>query len=445
MTKPFGLLKDLIPVLMPLGLIFLSMGLMLWQHYGMVSQYSVYPNERHSTFVVTDESNGGSSRATLHQEGEALVMDCQIQMQYQWPYCEVQFQLGVTYASGLNGQDFDRLLIRLTLDAPTENEKIRVFLMDHTPSFTQEEQYNTLMPTQIEYSPGRYQGVLSVPLDTFSTASWWLSQADLPLHQQKATYQSIPYVQISTGSIVNEGRYRMVIEEIAFEGKWVSKDQLYMLLIAIWVLYAFTWVVNRSFILRTNLQDAHRRSEELAALNKTLEISQNQLKEQAQRDALTGLRNRYGLRDPLYHHVRTAQQEHRPLSLMFIDIDHFKRINDQHGHALGDEILREFSSLIRGHIRDQDILARWGGEEFLLLCPDTPLKNARQLAEKLRACINQFTWPNGLSVSASFGVAELGYGSSSNLIRMADEAMYRAKHSGRNRVVTAPEDQKEAG
>ncbi|HEX7764349.1 MAG TPA: GGDEF domain-containing protein, partial [Cellvibrio sp.] len=147
--------------------------------------------------------------------------------------------------------------------------------------------------------------------------------------------------------------------------------------------------------------------------------------------------NRDGIA-PVFEHAWDSHN-HQQLSLIFIDIDNFKKINDDHGHNRGDEVLRLFAQVLTENTRAQDFLARWGGEEFVLACPDTTVKNATALAEKLRLAIQHTSWPQGLSITASFGVAQMhAHESPTDFIARADQALYEAKAQGRNGVRYAP-------
>jgi diguanylate cyclase (GGDEF)-like protein len=118
-----------------------------------------------------------------------------------------------------------------------------------------------------------------------------------------------------------------------------------------------------------------------------------------------------------------------------IDIDHFKRINDTFGHLTGDAVLREFVGLVSDNIRKNDVFARWGGEEFMILAPNSELESAGLLAEKLRLIISSARFESDAAVTASFGVAQLKPGDTFDTFTMrADAALYRAKDKGRNRV-----------
>jgi diguanylate cyclase (GGDEF)-like protein len=173
------------------------------------------------------------------------------------------------------------------------------------------------------------------------------------------------------------------------------------------------------------------------------------LREQATRDPLTGLWNRYALFDTLKREQSRAGREGVPLAVIMVDLDHFKQVNDTHGHLAGDAILREAARRMQSVVRTYDHVGRYGGEEFVIVLPGTTGPNAAQLAERLRLAIAREPMASDgvsrVSVTASFGVTATGRGAGAGpeaLIRLADEALYRAKEKGRNRVECAgPEEE----
>ena len=173
---------------------------------------------------------------------------------------------------------------------------------------------------------------------------------------------------------------------------------------------------------------------------------QKELAEQAARtDALTGLLNRRAFMEKAEEALAHAVRYGHPLSLIMIDLDHFKRVNDEHGHAVGDAVLVGFARRMELQIRVVDVLARLGGEEFVLLLPNVALKDAGLLAERMRNALasSGFAWAGGeLHCSASFGVAQLRAGDRvlSYWMARADAALYQAKAKGRNRVELAADD-----
>ena len=118
-----------------------------------------------------------------------------------------------------------------------------------------------------------------------------------------------------------------------------------------------------------------------------------------------------------------------------LDIDHFKRVNDNYGHIIGDEILKRLAALLKTHIRQEDTAGRWGGEEFLLLFPDTDLAGAQRIAQLLQHAICVYEFPAELSQSCSFGVAQWDrFETLNDRLNRADSAIYQAKENGRNRI-----------
>jgi diguanylate cyclase (GGDEF)-like protein len=184
--------------------------------------------------------------------------------------------------------------------------------------------------------------------------------------------------------------------------------------------------------LETALAQLEATKQELLALNDALE-------RQATTDALTGLKNRIVFQNSIVEMIAVAERHGSTLTLLLVDIDHFKRVNDTRGHQEGDRVLRAVSHALAAHVREQDIVARFGGEEFAVLLPNTELVPALTVAEHLRrACRNAVRIEPRLTVS--IGVAEYAPGDSEvTLIGRADAALYAAKAQGRDRVVATAE------
>jgi diguanylate cyclase (GGDEF)-like protein len=163
--------------------------------------------------------------------------------------------------------------------------------------------------------------------------------------------------------------------------------------------------------------------------------------EASRTDSLTGLRNRRGFLEACDGAIVRSRRTKEPLCVVLADIDHFKNVNDAFGHAAGDDILRGLAALLRGSVRGQDVISRWGGEEFLFLLPDTARDGALKVAEILRERASQCVHDHRgtpIPVTLSFGVAEHERGRDiEETIARADAALYRAKEEGRNRVVGA--------
>lgn len=159
-------------------------------------------------------------------------------------------------------------------------------------------------------------------------------------------------------------------------------------------------------------------------------------------DALTGLNNRRFLETHLAQALDQAAHKGRPLSLMILDIDHFKSVNDTYGHDAGDEVLKVFARRVKRVLRSADLVCRLGGEEFVVVMPETPLAIAERIAERVRAAVERERFPidqtRAISVTTSIGLAERGADANADaLLRRADKALYASKSAGRNRVTAA--------
>jgi diguanylate cyclase (GGDEF)-like protein len=171
-----------------------------------------------------------------------------------------------------------------------------------------------------------------------------------------------------------------------------------------------------------------------------LDISQRKRDEEeiyllATTDSLTGITNRREFNTILAREVAHAARYDTPLSLVMFDIDHFKHVNDTFGHDIGDEVLKDVTGLVKVSIRAADIFARWGGEEFMLLMPQTNLQAAITVAEKLRGVIADHHFHKLDRLTASFGASAFGRDDDTHsLLKRVDDALYRAKENGRNRV-----------
>ncbi|HET9680256.1 MAG TPA: GGDEF domain-containing protein, partial [Gammaproteobacteria bacterium] len=173
-----------------------------------------------------------------------------------------------------------------------------------------------------------------------------------------------------------------------------------------------------------------------------VQAQQKHLYELAMTDQLTGLFNRNSLAEFASKYFSQAARHDFPLSVIIMDIDHFKQINDKHGHLSGDTVLEHIGSLLKSNCREEDFAARYGGEEFLLILTHCTLDCARDKADELRRDLEKLE-PAGIPVTGSFGITARPANrkiSLDDLLRAADTAVYEAKRQGRNQVVSVPAD-----
>jgi diguanylate cyclase (GGDEF)-like protein len=183
-------------------------------------------------------------------------------------------------------------------------------------------------------------------------------------------------------------------------------------------------------------------SVESRILRKKLELQNKNLEEllyQATHDTLTNIFNRQQLNTELRKETIRHKRYNHNLCIIMFDIDHFKLVNDTHGHDVGDEVLINLSTLAQNHIRDIDTLARWGGEEFLILLPETKLEDAHNIAEKLRVAIENIKLIKNKDdiITVSFGITQFqDDDDTTSFLKRVDDALYKAKDLGRNKVIS---------
>ena len=159
------------------------------------------------------------------------------------------------------------------------------------------------------------------------------------------------------------------------------------------------------------------------------------LQKLAMYDGLTGIKNRRAIEDTLFTEVTRSHRYDKGLAIIIFDLDHFKGVNDTFGHSTGDTVLKETVNIVQQHIRESDSLGRWGGEEFLIVTPETSPKHSGRMAERIRKAISSYSFKTAGSITISLGVASLRENETSEqILNRADEALYRAKEKGRNRV-----------
>ncbi|MDB1122651.1 diguanylate cyclase [Vibrio algarum] len=194
--------------------------------------------------------------------------------------------------------------------------------------------------------------------------------------------------------------------------------------------------LNRNF--HNLFSELKTRTEELVESTISIRIQVKEkelLSKLAQTDSLTGIPNRLKLDRVLLESHRRAKNDQNTYGVLLLDIDYFKKVNDNYGHQIGDQVLTELSAILSEHVRDSDVVGRWGGEEFLVICTDADNDILLELAERLRKSIENNVFPECTSLTTSIGVAVYEYGDDiHNLLSRADKALYRAKSKGRNKV-----------
>lgn len=201
------------------------------------------------------------------------------------------------------------------------------------------------------------------------------------------------------------------------------------------IIGAGLWLILSKWILRPMNAEIEHQTKKLKDYSLKLEKLNRLYEELSVTDQLTGIFNRRKIDETLRYELERAKRYDTPLSLMMLDIDHFKQVNDTHGHSVGDTTLKEFTGILSKNIRTTDLLGRWGGEEFIIVLPDTTLEHACVLAERIRTDVESHTFPTIKTKTCSLGVTSFQpQDSAESIIERVDTALYEAKNNGRNQV-----------
>jgi diguanylate cyclase (GGDEF)-like protein len=408
---------------------------LLWNQFGMTTTMVIDAHSKFLASAVDDRANpGGRSVATLGKSGDTLGMDCDLRAGYEWAFCELQIQFAPA-PHGLDLSRYDAMRLWITASGPEAQQRVRIYVRNFDPAYSKVGVAESEKVNQLIYQPSDYPQGYEVPLARFQVAQWWVDEHPMTLDLEAPDFRNATRLAFSTGPKVEPGPHSIRIQRIELTGKLIPVSTFRLGIIAVWMLSVFGYLVVDSLLKRNALRLSAASQHSLQRLNESLRIETRSLAEIARTDPLTGALNRKGLADELMRIVRLREGQVFPLTLVFIDIDHFKRINDSRGHDAGDQVIRGLAQLVRAAVQRDDLFARWGGEEFLLVFRDTPGVKGRAIAERLRERIAAATWPDDLHVTCSFGVAEWHRGEDLNEgIKRADEAMYRAKKQGRDRV-----------
>lgn len=392
----------------------------------------------HFQYVAhTDQVVGGKSTAKLVLSEQSAILDCELRLSvYPWPYCEVTITLSDALTKGLDLSGYQSVYLDLDYQGPDEGaQRVRVYIRNFEPNVYNPKDDNTLKYNGIEYKPSYGKGGREVGFDKFQVLTWWLFDYHVELEDSGVNVNNVPMIQIASDSGSTLGHHQIRVNSIIFKGNYIQPVWFAASLLFIWVFAAIIYLLLQLIGYRKRVNKMEKHTKHLDKLNETLANKYSQAAQIALKDELTGASNRHAIREWLDKMARKVRWKISSLSIIYLDIDHFKAVNDHFGHQVGDHILREFVELVGSQLREGDHLVRWGGEEFIIFCPDVTLDVAINIAERVCKAIEVHQWQEVGSVTCSLGVAEMSPSERiTEVIARADEALYNAKNNGRNRV-----------
>lgn len=385
------------------------------------------------TIAFTPASTASSTRIPLsdvNDHGHSVIREtaplswtCDLRPGYAYPYCAYElFFDGKKGTHGLNLTNMRSLAVTMMYRGASSS--FRIHLKNFDPRYSRNTSDDTpkFLRVEANTTPGRLQQIEFTPAD-FGVADWWLRKFKLAPQYGHPQFDNITSMNFETGSEATFGPHSFEVRSIVIRTAILSQSEWYSLLLGIWIVMTVAYLGYRL----TNLRRATLERQALAAL------ALREAQEAARLDPLTGILNRRGLTERF---TEALQKRKSPAAVttILIDVDHFKALNDTYGHERGDRVLAEIATIISSNVRAVDIVARWGGEEFIVICSGIDRKGAQYIAEKIRGRIEQASFDDCGQVTASLGVhwSDAPDPDLSQLVALADIALYAAKAGGRN-------------
>ncbi|ESV69113.1 diguanylate cyclase [Vibrio parahaemolyticus] len=396
--------------------------------------------EQFNIYATKDASEGGLSSADITYDAQSLVLNCELKKSsYAWPYCGISVYTDVakpTHGIDLSNYHTIRLKLHYEVagDGQNPSHDLRLYLRNYNPEYSKPDDEYTIKYNGMQFSPSSFSETIEIPIKNLQVMTWWLADNKVDIEHSAPEFSNITRIDIATGSGAALGQHKIVIDKIEFEGAYLAQETLLFALLFSWMALGLAFSLHERRKNRAAYEKAKRRHRHLEKVNGTLRAQNYEFAELAHRDALTGAMNRHAVQTWLEQQARQVRWGHSTLSILYMDLDNFKKINDKFGHQMGDDILREFVMVVASSIAPDDRLVRWGGEEFVVFCPDTNIEQAVKKAEMIRKNVANHLWVHGEALTCSIGVAQMQNERVTETMARADEVLYLAKRNGRNRV-----------
>lgn len=405
----------------------------------------VWPNTNYvNYFYTTTNSNENSPAYWLDQDRGLWRCVYPTDDKSEYFACSFNILLAEKLNRGIDLSGYTHVNLKLNYSGSAK--KLRIFLRNFDPAYSKVEDTNSTKFHSIILYTSDLKKELGINLNEFVVADWWLGQYDIPRHLSRPEMDNVSSFGVDYVEGKQPGNHDIKIEKIEFTGGWISAENWYLLILGCWMLGIFIFAITRLAQLQRQTKYDVQVINQLNTTNEQLQQEKDKFRRLSTVDPLTQAYNRFGIDQvvSMICNMEKQQDQNTPVfALIVLDIDHFKRINDRRGHDTGDRVLQIVAAIITRGIRAQDFLGRWGGEEFIVILPNTRKEFAIALAEKLRFMIydTEFEPGNPLAVTASFGVSDKREEEDfATTFKRADVALYTAKAQGRNCSIIADDE-----
>ncbi|ELV8722573.1 GGDEF domain-containing protein [Vibrio harveyi] len=411
----------------------------LYSLLGDTRKLEVTP-DKFNIHVTNDAIAGGLSESDITYQNHSLTLNCDLkESKYAWPYCGISVYTDVKEATkGLDLSSYHTVRLKIRYEAAGDGQSpsknLRLYLRNFNSAYSIPTDEYTIKYNGMQFSPSDFSEIIEIPIKNLQVMTWWLNDNYVAIEHSAPEFSNITRIDLATGAGAALGKHKIVIDKIEFEGAYVQQSTLLFVLLFSWMALGLAFSLHEMRKNKMAYNKAKKRHRHLEKVNNTLRAQNYEFAELAHRDALTGAMNRHAVQSWLEQQARQVRWGHDSFSILYMDLDKFKRVNDKYGHQMGDDILREFVMVISSSIQPEDRLVRWGGEEFVVFCPDTNVEQAVKKAEVIRQNVESHLWVHGEPLTCSIGVAQMQNERVSETMARADEVLYLAKRNGRNRI-----------
>ena len=427
-----------------LGAILITIALLVSVHFIPDKRLVLVPEVKHPIYLSTQPLEDGKPSSEWANP-QHTSWNCYWPVNFQEGYFPCAWTLDFApfrdRGIGIDLSRYEDLVIKINYTGPAN--KVRISIRNFNPAYSNTSDLNSAKFNALQLHAKELNKENHISLSAFAAADWWLIQFNIPLSDAAAEVSNAMAISIDFGEPQPPGTHSFVVEKLEFRGKWARTEDWYLAIICLWMMSIFIYAIRKMIHLNAQTKYDIEVINQLSLNNEELKEETNKFRRLSTVDPLTQLYNRFGIDQIIASLLGKTylQGTSTPLySLQVIDIDHFKRINDKRGHAIGDLVLQHVAKIIQTHLRAGDYVGRWGGEEFIVILPATNKKTAMYLAEIIREAIfnTELDPEKPLSVSASFGVGERQPDEDfATCFKRADEALFKAKAEGRNCCIYA--------
>lgn len=334
---------------------------------------------------------------------------------------------------------YHSLLLNVKYVGPAK--RIRIYLRTFDEAFgdLSDPDKNKFQSTVLDTS--EFDKPVTIALSDFIVADWWVQRYQIDREHTQQDYSQVVSLAIDFPQPGAAGEHVMHVQSITLVGEYIAKETAYLALLIAWMIALLAEGTYRYYRMSSRFQHVQAKALSLANYARELRVESSMYKKLSGIDPLTQVFNRSGVKPVLAEHFDSSNSNTSGV-LLVIDIDHFKNINDTYGHSAGDDVIRRVAACLKKNVAASDVIVRWGGEEFLVLCPSCDYIGGRKIAERLRIAVENVKDAlklQALTVTVSIGATVIQQDDDFNsAFERADKHLYRAKHSGRNRVVYDP-------